>query len=442
MPVRRGTAGQTDKIPADKPDRWSGEGAAIINLEFMVKYLRPRFWQGCPESSAHTTFHRYLGVHSLLIGLFPFYIPVYLWQQRAGLADISLFIAFSGAGFLIALWTWDRVRLMIGLNAVIACSLALEILLLYTVCFLELEPLVVYTAGIAYGIYNCFYWTTQRALFYDLIDTDTSGRKYGNLQILVGVLLQVGIVTGGFLLESGSFLYLMAASVLIALAGFAVIARTGPVYPSRLAERRSLPLRKVAGFRDADGSRLMFLADGFFLFAESYFWLITLFLLSHASFAMLGIVVLSLAVVFGLIFYLLKNTIDRIGRRRIYCLAVMLYAVSWTMRALIDMDMSLQSLYVWLVLITFCTSFFRLALNKRFYDLALLTLSHDYLVIKSYYTQAAIVLLFGLAAAGFFLSGPVGSVPAGVYWIAAGGSLVYLLYGARRSEWRGSGSGD
>ncbi len=406
----------------------------------MAKPLRSRSRRHCPGLSADTTFHRYLGVHSLLIGLFPFYIPVYLWQQRASLADISLFIAFSGAGFLLALWIWDRVRLMIGLNAVIACSLVLEILLLYTVCFLELESFIVYAAGVAYGIYNCFYWTTQRALFYDLIDTDTSGRRYGNLQILVGVLLQVGIVAGGFLLESGSFGYLMGASVLIALVGFAVIARTDPVYPSRLAERHSLPLAKVTGFRDADGSRLMFMADGFFLFAESFFWLITLFLLSHASFATLGIVVLSLAVVFGLIFYLLKNVIDRVGRRRIYCLAVTLYAVSWAMRALIDTDMSLQGLYVWLVLVTFCTSFFRLALNKRFYDMALLTLSHDYLVIKSYYTQAAIALLFGLAAAGFSLSGSSGSVPACIYWIAAGVSLVYFLYGARRSEWGGSGS--
>ncbi|MFT5506687.1 MAG: hypothetical protein ACI8XC_004415, partial [Gammaproteobacteria bacterium] len=27
------------------------------------------------------TFYQYLGLHSLLIGIFPFYIPVYLWKQ-------------------------------------------------------------------------------------------------------------------------------------------------------------------------------------------------------------------------------------------------------------------------------------------------------------------------------------------------------------------------
>ena len=109
------------------------------------------------------TFYQYLGLHSLLIGIFPFYIPVYLWKQQFGIGDISLFIALAGIGFCIALWVWDRLRFMVNLTVMIGISLLLEILLLYNVHVLEMSRPILLALGITYGVYNCFYWTTQRA---------------------------------------------------------------------------------------------------------------------------------------------------------------------------------------------------------------------------------------------------------------------------------------
>ncbi len=378
------------------------------------------------------TFYQYLGIHSLLIGIFPFYIPVYLWNQQFQLDEISLFISLAGVGFCFGLWTWDRLRLKISLTSIIAISLVLEILLLFNVHILEMDRPTLLALGVTYGAYNCFYWTTQRALFFDLIDVESSGRKYGNLQIFVGVLLQVGIITGGFLLEKSSFIYLLVVSAVIALVGFFVVTRERPLYPATLARHDSLGIRAILNFRDNENSRLMFLVDGFFLFAESFFWLVTLFMLAHENFARLGVMVLSLAVVFGIIFYLLKNTIDRLGRNRIYRLAVILYALSWALRALTEDQMSLEVLYLFLIGVTFCTTFFRLAMNKRFYDLAKLTLSHDYLVLKSYYTQFAIVIIFGAIAVVFAGMESSEQLLVPTYWAAAVLSLSYLAYGARR----------
>ena len=172
--------------------------------------------------------------------------------------------------------------------------------------------------------------------------------------------------------------------------------------------------------------------DGFFLFAESFFWVISLFLLAHESFATLGVIVLFLAVMFGIVFYLLKNTIDRLGRNRVYRLSVGLYALSWALRAVTHDQMALEILYIFLISITFCTSFFRLAMNKRFYDLAKLTVSHDYLVLKSYYSQISIVAVFGVIA--FVLAGMEVSETAltPIYWASAALALGYFVYGSRR----------
>lgn len=386
--------------------------------------------------STRNTFYQYLGLHSLLIGIFPFYIPVFLWKQGFNIGDISFFIAIAGAGFIIGLWVWDRLRLVLSLQAIIGISLMLEVMLLLNVYMLGMDFTVLLTLGLTYGAYNCFYWTTQRALFFDLIDIGSSGRKYGNFQIFVGGSLQLGIVIGGLLLEWTNFVYLLAASTLIAIVGFLLILRSRPEYPQTLAEHDSLKFSDILGFEDREHSRLIFFADGFFLFAESFFWLITLFLLAHESFSTLGIIILSLAVIFGILFYLLKNIIDKLGKKRVYIFAVFLYVASWILRALIDESMPLNLLFVFLVAITFCTTFFRLAMNKRFYDLAKLTRSHDYLVLKSYYSQFAIVFVF--AAVGFFSYRFEYSetllVP--LYWISAALAFVYLLYGSKRHDYR------
>lgn len=381
---------------------------------------------------SNSTFYQYLGIHSLLIGIFPFYIPVYLWKQRFGLDDISLFISIAGIGFCIGLWVWDRLRLKVSLSSVIAVSLILEIILLFNVHILEMDKPTLVVLGITYGLYNSFFWTTQRALFFDLIDVESSGRKYGNFQIFVGMLLQVGILIGGFLLDRTNFVYLLGVSATISIVGFYITTRHKPFYPTTLAKHHSLSLKQIFSFKDSDGSRLIFFVDGFFLFAESFFWLITLFLIAHESFAQLGVIILSLAVMFGIIFYLLKNTIDRLGRNRVYRLSVILYALSWVLRAITDDQMQLEILFIFLIAITFCTSFFRLAMNKRFYDLAKLTLSHDYLVLKSYYSQIAIAVVFGVLA--IVLSNIENSetllIP--IYWASSVLALTYFVYGFRR----------
>ncbi len=141
---------------------------------------------------------------------------------------------------------------------------------------------------------------------------------------------------------------------------------------------------------------------------------------------------MSLAIIFGLLFYLLKNTIDRLGRRKVYTISVLLYALSWALRAMTDDSLDLLWLFLMLVMITFCTSFFRLAMNKRFYDVAKQTIEHPYLILKSYYSQITI-------ATGFFIFGYVSlevensvALLQPVYWCASVLALTFLCYGANR----------
>ena len=210
----------------------------------------------------------------------------------------------------------------------VALSLLLELLVLLNVYILNMDMTlpVLSSLGFCYGVYNCFFWTTQRALFFELIAPANSGRKYGNFQIFVGALLQVGILLGGLLLEQASFIYIVALSAIVALTGFLLLLGSKPEYPDTLNQTAAVQFRDIFAFRDRDASRTIFIIDGAYLFLESFFWVISMFLIARESFTTLGIMILSLAVIFGILFYLLKNTIDRLGRKRVYQLGVALYA--------------------------------------------------------------------------------------------------------------------
>ncbi len=380
------------------------------------------------------TFYQYLSLHSLLIGVFPFFLPVYLWTRDYRLGEISIFISISGLAFCIALWCWDRIRCQINFTQLIALSLVLEVVLLLTVFLLDIDRWAgLLAVGFSYGIYNCFFWTTQRALFFERIDESNSGRQYGNLQMYVGLVLQIGILIGGLLLEKLGFAYVLGFSLISCIVGFYVLSKN-PVQEMALHRVKPLSFSQIIRFRDSHASKPIFMVDGIYLFLESFFWVISLFLLAHESFLALGLTVMSLAVLFGIIFYLLKNTIDRLDTWHIYRLAVALYALSWLLRANVNEGQSLLVLFILLVVITFCTSFFRLAMNKRFYDLAKITLNHQYLVLKSYYSQIIIAvsfLVFGLLT---LHSNESEKLLMPVYWAASIISLSFLLYGVSYAQ--------
>lgn len=380
------------------------------------------------------TFYKYLSLHSLLIGVFPFFLPVYLWNQEFTVAQISIFIGVSGLAFSPALWVWDHIRQSVELLRLIGISLVLELILLLTVKALPLGWTGLILLGICYGSYNCFFWSTQRALFFERVNSINSGRSYGNMQMYVGLVLQMGILIGGLLLENLGFNTVLICSAFVCAIGYYVLARNNSGMPDALKQLAPLSLKEVVSFKDTHSSKLIFVIDGFYLFLESFFWVISLFLIAHESFVTLGLMVMSLAIIFGIMFYLLKNIIDRLDRWRIYRIAVGLYALSWVIRAVVTEEMQLISLFVALVLITFCTSFFRLAMNKRFYDLARETLNHRYLVLKSYYSQLAIGVMF--ISFGVLINGEIGTeqLMSLLYWIAALIALCFLAYGAEYAK--------
>lgn len=379
--------------------------------------------------------YNFIGIHTFLIGLFPFYLPVYLWKSGFTIATISLFISFTGVGFFLALWVWDRLHKRVSFQGMVISSFALEIILL-ALMFFEGIRLYFPILALINGAYGCFFWTTQRVLFLDMVRPAHSGRSFGNLQIVVAVLLKIGIFAGGLLLESFGFTSVFVLSTVVSLVAVALILKDkNPVHlPQQLTAAPALKLIEIFRFKDQHRSRLVFLIDGLFLNLESYFWMISMFIIVNQSFWDLGILVIILMVAFVLLFYLTKNVIDRLPKTTFFRISVCLYAASWLLRSQVSAEHDRTTLALLLISIAFFTSLFRLSFNKRFFDLAKSGISFKYLLYKSYYSQASVAIGFALIGSSMFLAGNSNDLIGYSYIFFALLSLGFGFYGTKKEN--------
>ncbi len=387
--------------------------------------------------------YSFLGIHSFLIGLFPFYIPVYLYANVLSLTEVCGFIAVTGGGFCVSLYFWDRAYKKIALRDLILVSFLIEFLLLSTF-LLDKNIGFIVLAGLLNGVYNCNFWIIQRLLFLETITPQNSGEKFGNFQIFVLIVLKIAIFFGGLVLETFGFLVIYLASLVVIGAAMLVFLRPGLAIELDGSLRRSptLSVGRILRFKDEFYSRAIFAIDGVFLYLESYFWVISLYLLVKESFWRLGILVVVLTIFFGLIFIIIKNSIDRIDSNFFYRVAVILYGISWLLRSALIIEISTAILLLLLASITFCTSLFRLAFNKRFFDNAKSAIPHEYIFFKSYYSQFFLIPFFGIPLLFTLPLGNVTEQLTQVYLAAAAGSLLYLWYRAdvsalveKKKEW-------
>ena len=349
------------------------------------------------------SFYKYVSIHTFLIGLFPFYLPVFLWKLDYSISEISYFIALTGIGYCLTLWSWERLHRVITLKRIILISFLLELLLLSIIFFSEIK-LFFPILALLYGAYNCFFWITNRVMFFETVTPLNSGRQFGNFQIMVAVVLKIGVFSGGLLLDRYSYPAIFIFSILVVVLGMLLFGlNTDLELESRsISQAKVISFSHLVRFKDEFRSKFIFMIDGLFLFLESFFWMISLFIMVKESFWQLGILVIILMVIFSLIFYLIKNRIDRMSGEVVYRLSVTFYVLSWIFRGLLKDDFNLPMGFVMLALITFFTSMFRLVFNKRFFDLARTTSHHRYIFLKSYYSQFFIAVLFGIL--GFALS--------------------------------------
>lgn len=405
-------------------------------------------------------FFEFAGVHSLLIGLLPFFIPVLLLQRGASIEGIALFIAVTGIGFIASLKLWEKIYHHANWHLITAASFVVEILLVAALLFSD-DSLLLLCAALLNGAYNCFYWTTQRVLFSTMTadpvaNTDSlrhqqssadhqTGRNFGNFQIVVVVLLKLGIIISAFLLEAGYEFQLWLLSTVISCSAMIWFLRAGSITafsainsslaePESATDDRALTAPKQSGsrsifsFKDEHNSAVVFYLDGIFLFLESYFWVISLYYITQENVKQLGIIVVALTVFLSVIFYLLKNRIDGMDRNKVYITAVVFYALSWLLRSTLDTDLPTYWIYPAILIIAFLTTFFRLSFNKRFFDNARQQSPLQYLLAKSYLSQMGIVVFYSLIALLAFYFTDIQSALSSVYLILTPIALIYLAY--------------
>ena len=109
--------------------------------------------------SVSSTFFQFAGIHSFLIGMLPFFIPVLLLQRGVTIEGIALFIAVTGLSFIVSLKVWQQLYNRREWQLIISASFVVELMLvegrLSRSRYLAAEPLYdfsleTYQIGFAY----------------------------------------------------------------------------------------------------------------------------------------------------------------------------------------------------------------------------------------------------------------------------------------------------
>ncbi|GLS90469.1 hypothetical protein GCM10007916_15360 [Psychromonas marina] len=345
------------------------------------------------------TFYLFSAIHSFLLGLLPIFIPVILWDKGLTINEIATFVALSGVGFLLALVMWDRLRASSNWRVIIALSFILQMLLV-GLLIADAQWLLLSVGALINGAAGCFYWSTQRILFQSITSNKNSGNTFGNFQIVVVICLKLGILLGSFLLDGDYSNTLIFISFSASLVGFYSLNKLLSNSRNLLSiiQPPAFSMTDVLAFKDNYRSKSVFMVDGLFLFLESYFWVLTIYMLTKESLSTLGVVIVALSLLLAVIFFVIKQVIDNTNAQRLFFISILGYALAWFLRGELSFQDNPLILYGGMLLIAFLSSLFRLAFNKRFYDIASVERPIYYILCKSYYSQFMIVVFFALIA--------------------------------------------
>ncbi|WP_413691660.1 MFS transporter [Psychromonas sp. KJ10-2] len=362
----------------------------------------------------------------------PLFIAVILWDKGLTISDIASFIALTAVGFILALYYWDRLRAQHSWTKLISLSFLLQSLFVMLLIWGSHDYLISIGA-LVNGAAGCFYWSTQRLLFQAITEDNNTGNTFGNFQILVVFALKVGVLIGSYLLGMEYFVGLLVLSLALSLLGFVWVNKSlnNHTQLDKLKQVPAFTLQQVAKFQDQHRSSLIFVVDGLFLFLESYFWMLTIYMLTQENVMQLGLILIALSILLALIFFVIKKYIDRVNAQKIYRIAVLGYAFSWAIRGFLDKEMDSLVIYSGLLLAAFLSNFFRLAFNKRFYDIARQDKPTRYIICKSYYSQCMLVVFFSIIAVFTMTSGTAIHQLQVIYYLCTPLVLVYFVYGQR-----------
>jgi MFS family permease len=393
-----------------------------------------------PKLAPASFFTLFSALHSFIIGLLPFYLPILIWQQNAQLALLTEFIAWTGTGFVIALFGWHKLFTLGYWRSLVMLSFIFELSLIYLAVFhldtinldtINLDTVNLLLLGILNGLFNCSYWMLQRVLFNALSDTKNSGRLFGNLQLILGLSLKLGILLGGYFMQvQPELIFLLSLVIAVWFCAMSLRSVTAlqfiyPVIHDKKSNNKTpvhqLQVNTKISLRD----KIVFIVDGPFLYLESYLWILSIFHLSNNDTGLFSLTIIALSVALGIIFYFIKNTIDKQSQYRLYQIATLLYVCGWVLRGWVTPQWSGLAISLTLLCVAFVTALFRLYFNKRFFDNAKQQASYHYLFSKSLYSQIGICLFFALLTLALRHNNITLNE---IYWLILPMTLVYMLY--------------
>lgn len=344
----------------------------------------------------------FIFINALISGIFGIFLPVYLFDIGFLFSEVSFFIAISSFSYFLSLFILERIISKFTIKKLMIFTFIAYSLMISIIYLLAESRFFLLMVGILSGIYLSFFLIIQRLLFLNSIEHSNIGEKFANIQIFVLLVSQIAILLGSYILENFDFKIVYSLSIILLFFSIILISK-GNVKNLKFEEQKQaysvMTLNTIFNFTDKYNSKFIFSIDGIFLYLETYFWLLVIFLFLKSNFLSAGIMIILVTLVFYIFYLFIRRIVDKSNLKILFKMAVVFYSLSWILRFFFDLSPDDSISYLLIIIIGFLSMFFRLVYNKAFFKIAKETILARYIFLKSYYSQFFIscsFLIFGL----------------------------------------------
>jgi len=371
----------------------------------------------------------FIFVNTLISGIFGIFLPVYLFDIGFLFSEISFFIAISAFAYFLSLFAIERIISKFEVKKLMTFTFLIYFLMISLIYLFNKSKFFLIMLGTLSGIYLSFFWIIQRLLFLNSIEYSNIGEKFANIQIFVLVISQLSILAGAYTLENFDFGTVYWISIILLVFSIFLISIGNDknlTFKENEQAYEPMTISYIKNFKDSHNSKFIFTIDGIFLYLETYFWLLVIFLFLNSNFLNAGLIIILVTVIFYFLYLFIRNIVNKSNSKILFNIAVFFYSLSWFLRYFFDISANNSISYVLIIIIGFFTMLFRLVYNKFFFKIAKQTLLSKYIFLKSYYSQFFILISFFIFGIIFTLFNQSEQVFKLIFLIASISSFLYL----------------
>ena len=329
-----------------------------------------------------------------LIGIF---IPIYFYSIGISIPKIILFYIVISVFFILSIKLVIKCINLFGLKTNFFISSFLFISHILLINFVEQSEIYFYLSAISAALLLSFFWLSFHLEFSLNEDKKKISSELGTLSSIILFVSALSPILGGFILESFSYIYILALSTIILLIGSIVLLLSKSIETKKVSFDYKYLFNIKKNFKD----KVSFFSSGILFIFMIIFFPIYLYEFLDNNFFSLGIVVSIVSILIAIIILFVKKYFDKFPRNKTLKFLSYGISTSWFLRIFL-LVLSYPALLIYEFFHNFLNHLLNISYMGIFYNNSKKE-GLNYILVREFYIHIGRILILLICLFVFYL---------------------------------------